>query len=100
MARRRPGNLEKRGDSFRIRLSVGGERYYFTIPTADRRAAERFAAQKLRELERQRERHAAGLPGGVPFSVLLGLFEAQELPMRAPGTQRSYKDSLKIIRAY
>jgi site-specific recombinase XerD len=36
----------------------------------------------------------------VPFSALLDQFAREYLPTRAPGTQRSYLDSLKPIRGY
>ncbi len=95
-----PGSIEKRGDCLRVRLCVGGERHYFTLPTLDRKAAEGFARDKAAELEKQHERQAAGMPGPMRFSALLAKFEAEEVPTLAPGTQRTYADSLKPIRAY
>jgi integrase len=100
MAKRHPGNLERRGDSYRVRLCVGGVRQYVTIPTIDRRLAERVAREKVRELERDHERRAAGLPGSIGFGELLALFREQELPTLATGTQEAYEDSLKPIATY
>lgn len=61
MARRHPGNLERRGDSFRARLCIRGQRFYVTIPTTDRAAAERIVREKAREFERKMLRTATGL---------------------------------------
>ena len=58
------------------------------------------AREKARELEQLNARRAAGLPEAVRVSALLATFEEHELPGLAPGTQRSYRDSLKPIRAY
>jgi hypothetical protein len=85
-----PGNLERRGDSYRIRLSVGGARHYFTVATTDRAAAEDFARRKYAELERDRERVAVGLPDAIRVSQLLTIFERDEVPTRAKGTQDAY----------
>ena len=98
--KRYPGSIDRRGDSYRVRLSIGGERFRFTIPTTDRRAAERFAREKARELMARHQRVALGLPEGVRVSGLLARFERDELPGRAPGTRAAYHDSLKPIRAY
>lgn len=100
MSRRRPGNLERRGDSYRVRLCIGGKRHKFTIPTTDRRLAERFAATKARELEEELARKAAGIRTGVTMSELLALFGSQSLPTLSRNTRRTYGDSLKPIRAY
>lgn len=101
MSRRRSlGHFDRRGDTFRVRLSVGGARYSFTVRTSDRRVAEREARQRYKGLERQLDRHRRGGVTGRACSELFALFEAQELPTRATGTQRSYRDSLKPIRRF
>ena len=102
MARRKiyPGSIEKRGDSCRVRLCIGGKRHYYTIRTNDRRAAERFAREKYRELERRHDRRTAGLPGAISVSALIEQFEDQILPTLAPGTRRSYRDTLKPVKEY
>lgn len=94
------GNLEKRGSSFRARLSVGGKRHYFTIRTTDRELAHHAAEKRYRELCKAEELRAVGLPGELRFSALLAEFEALELPTLASGTRRSYNDSFKPFRAY
>jgi integrase len=106
MANRHPGSIERRGDSYRVRIYLGRQMHRFNLKphtgnaATDRKLVEKFAREKHRELERQHERVAAGLPGGVRFSALLELFESQELPTVAPGTQRAYRKSLAPIRAY
>jgi hypothetical protein len=97
MAKRRPGSIERRGGSFRVRLCVAGARHYFTLPATDKSVAERFAREKARELERRAARAAAGFDV-VSFGALLDTYEKQELPTLAPGARRSYEDCLKPIR--
>ena len=58
--KRYPGTLVLRGSTHWLHLSVGGKRYYFTIPTVDRREAETFAINKHAELTRASERHRWG----------------------------------------
>ena len=98
--KRYPGTLVRRGNSFRLHLCVGGKRHYFTVPTTDRSLAERFAVDKGAELSRQLDRTRRGLSAGVAVSALFELFETQELPPLAKGTQDAYRDSLKAIRFY
>lgn len=98
--RRAPGNIEQRGDTFRVRLSVGGQRYRFTIPSSDRRVAEDFARRKYRELEDTLRRKAAGFDTGVLVSSLLSTFVDQEIPRLAPGARTAYAESIKPIRQY
>lgn len=102
MARRRsyPGSIERRGDSYRITLRIGGKRHRFTIQTLDRKLAETAAINKYAELKRDSERKAAGLPDTIGVIQLIDLYESTELPTLAPGTVASYKDSLKPIRRY
>lgn len=97
---RYPGYLKRRGETFLLELCVGGIRHAFTIRTTDRSAAEFFAVEKGGELARGLARKKAGLPGAIPISQLLWLFERQELPTLAIGTQAAYEDSLKAIRLY
>jgi integrase len=95
-----PGNLERRGTSYRVTLCVDGKLHRFTVPTTDRRVAQASARQRLAELHRERDRRLAGLPDVVRMSGLLDEYKRTELPTLAPGTQRSYGDSLKPIRQY
>jgi integrase len=96
-AKRHPGTLRLRGQSYWLTLCVGGKRHYFTIPTTDRDVAERFAVDRARELRREQDRLRSGLPGTVRCSAL---FERNELPARARGTQEAYRDSLGPLRTY
>ena len=98
--KRSPGALDRRGDTYRVRLCVGAKRYSFTVPTTDRREAEKFAREKCRELEDGHRRRTLGLPDAILFSELLTLFERDTIPTLAKGTQSAYGDSLKPIRRY
>lgn len=100
MPRRHPGSIEKRGKTFRIRFMQDGRVYRFTVHTADRRVAERLALQKYQELPKLVARRAAGIDDSIRFSALLAQFDAEVIPTRTPGTQRSYADSLKPIKEY
>src|SRR5687768_12766386 len=106
MANRHPGSIERRGGSYRVSIYLAAQMHRFSLkphtgsPATDRKRVEEFAREKHRGLERQQERVAAGLPGGVRFSALLELFVSQELPTVAPGTQHAYRKSLAPIRTY
>ncbi|GAC1613801.1 MAG: site-specific integrase [Gemmatimonadaceae bacterium] len=100
MRKHYPGYLQRRGNSYRVQLCVGGKRHLFTVPTTDRLAGKQFAAQKFEELRKSAERRAVGLPGAIRCSELFDLFERQQLPTVSRGTQEAYLDSLKPIRSY
>jgi site-specific recombinase XerD len=102
MGRRRrvPGTIERRGDTHRVRLRIGGKRYVYTVKTTDRRVADEFAIKKDRELRGQAERRTAGLVTGMCLSALLKEYETNVMPALAEGTQAAYKDSLKLLRRY
>ncbi len=102
MGRRKthPGTIDRRGDSYRMRLMVEGKRHTFSLKGCTRAQAEDVARQKYEGLQRRTERARYGLPLSTGFSELLALYEKDELPTLAPGTQRSYEDSLKPIRHY
>lgn len=100
MPRPRTASIDQRGDAHRVRITVGGVRHTFTVPTKSRRAAELFAARKLTELERDHERAALGLPRSQAFSELLATIEREEFATLAPGTRASYGYALKPIRAH
>lgn len=97
---RYPGSIEQHRGRLRVRLCVGGRRYRFTLATTDRDEAKQFARTKHAELAGQHHRPRGQLVGPLPCSALLAQFTAEELPTRSPGCQRSYRDSLKPIRAY
>ena len=92
-----PGSIEKRGDAYRIRLCVGGERHYFTLAGVTKEAAEQFAREKNAELHR---RNGKGLPGPMPFSKLLAHYEDVRLPEKAPRTRETYGHSLQAFATY
>ena len=92
-----PGAIEKRGDSYRVRLCVGGKRERFTLKGYTKEAAEQFAREKHAELHR---RQGKGLPGPMPFSELLARYEDVRLPERAPRTRETYGHSLQAFTTY
>ena len=98
--KRYPGSLVRRGQTFILNISVGGKRHFYTIPTTDKRAAEKFAIERSAELRRGEERRRRGLPTAISVSELLALFESQKMPTFTIGTQAAYEDSLKVIRKY
>ena len=95
--KRYPGSIEKRGESYRIRLCVGNNRHSFTLTTRSRKVAERFARKKEQELREQAARHKAGIPESLTCTQLFQLFEDIHLPKKAPNTQVSYRDALKPL---
>ena len=102
MARRKnhPGSIDKRRETYRLRMSVGGRTHCFHLRGVTRPEAEQFAREKHRELLRQHQRAALGLTIGMQFSELLSLYRGDYLPTLAPGTQRAYEESLKPIGHY
>lgn len=96
-----PGHIERRGQTHRVRFSIGGRRYRLTAPTSDRRQAERFARTAYERLRDEHKRRAlAGIVEGKRFSDLLDLFESIIAEEKCAGTIRSYGDSLRPIGAY
>ncbi len=102
MAKRKnyPGNLEKRGNAYRWRVCVGGQRYHETLHIATRKEAEKRAGERYRELEKRAERYRGGFPGTVTMSALFDQFEAEVIPTLSDEAQRAYRDSLKPLRTY
>lgn len=95
-----PGSFERRGDTIRWRVCVGGTYHRFTFKTTDRKEAERAARAEYERLDGDQLRRDDGLPTGKTLGNLIEYFETHRLPRLAPGTQRSYKDSLKPIKEY
>ena len=90
MARRNyPGNFEKRGNTYRWRVCVGGKRHRETFHTTNRKEAEKHARERYRELSEQTERKRDGLRTGVTVAELFDEFERDILPTLADGTQRA-----------
>ena len=95
-----PGHFERRGRGWRWRVCVGGQYHRYTIPTVEQRDAEAWARKKYEELERQAVRRTDGLPTGLRVSDLIAYYEVERLPRLAPGTQKAYRGSLKLVRSY
>ncbi len=93
---RHPGSIERRGDSYRIRLCVGGKRHYYTR-SGTLEEARQFAREKDAELRR---RVVKGLPGPMQFSELMRRYRDEVLPDLAPHSQRSYGTSLAAFETY
>ena len=95
-----PGTIERRGESLRVTLYVGGVRHKWTLRTTDRREAVEFLKRKDQELEPMRARVRAGLPGRTPVSVLFAKYEAERLALLAPSSARTYRLCLDAFRAF
>src|SRR6185369_896722 len=87
-----PGTFEDIGDYRRLILYVGGARHTFKIETRDRKACEKFAREKHRELLKKLDRAQRGLDNATHFSTLLEQYKRDELPTLSAGTQRAYAD--------
>ena len=95
-----PGNLLRRGRGYLWRVCVGGERHAETFRTSTITEAAKCARERYRELEARHERRSEGLATDVSVSWLFSRYESDVLPRKAPGTQRTYLDSLKPLRTY
>jgi len=97
---RHPGSIRRHGRGWEVRLCVNGRRSTHTVYADDRREVQQWARQKEAELQRQAERHGPEHRTALRLGELLTQFERDEMPAKAPGTQASYGDSLKALRAY
>ncbi len=95
-----PGCLDRRGYGFRWRVMIDGTSQTYTFHMTDRTEAERAARSEYEKLTKQAERRRQGFPGRIKMSALFDEFERDQLPALSDGTQRSYRDSLKPLRAY
>jgi len=95
-----PGSIIRRGKTFRVLLSFGGQRKEFTLHTTDKREAVEFARVKDTELARLFGRRARSVGGPQKISQLFDRFEAESLPLKAPNTQRAYRQSLTVFRRF
>lgn len=95
-----PGTIERRGDSYRVTLHVGGHRRRFTIRTDDPREAVEFAKRKDQELERERVRSRAGEVIGIRCSQLFSRFDVDHVATLKPKTQEVYRRGLAAFRAF
>ena len=57
-----PGSLDRRGDGYRWRVSIGGERHTETFHTDARTEAAKRARERYRELEARYERQQGDCP--------------------------------------
>ncbi|MCZ6858221.1 MAG: tyrosine-type recombinase/integrase [Gemmatimonadetes bacterium] len=95
-----PGSLDRRGDGYRWRVSLGGQRHLETFPTTEKRTAAKWARERYRELEGKHERRREGLATDVTIEALFDRYVTDKLPRKALGTQRTYLECLKPIREY
>ncbi|HET9982619.1 MAG TPA: tyrosine-type recombinase/integrase [Longimicrobiales bacterium] len=101
-----PGLIRKRGMGWQVVLRVGGKRHQYgprtekLLASCTKNEAEEFAWRKLKELKKEAERAAAGLPGPMPISALLDKYERERLPLLAEHTRRTYKVSLAYFRTF
>jgi integrase len=102
VAKRRnyPGSIEKRGDSYRVRLCVAGQRYRKTLHSVSRAEAEQFARERYQVLRGRALREKRGLPGTVRVSGLLDRYEQEKLPQLRAASRVSYANSLRPIRMF
>jgi len=100
MTKRHPGTFENRGTYQRLILYCGGKRHTFRVDTFDKKVAEKFAREKLRDLQKAQDRTRQGLSGDTRFSALLSQYKRDEMPTLSAGTQRAYDDSIKLIEEY
>lgn len=102
MAKRKtyPGTIETRRNSRRVILYAGGKRHAFTLPGASEKQARVFARKKHDELKAVAERQRLGLPGQSPVGEFVARFEAEKLPLLATSTEKSYRYSLSLFRAF
>ncbi len=93
-----PGSIDRHGNQWRIRLSVGGKRHRFMLDgDMLQQDVEQLACEKKAELGRRKRR---GLPGPMWFSGLLARFREVRLPDRAPRTQETYRASLDAFSTF
>ena len=93
-----PGSIDRHGNQWRIRLSVGGKRHRFMLDgDMLQQDVEQLACEKKAELGRRKRR---GLPGPMWFSELLARFREVRLPDRAPRTQETYRASLDAFSTF
>ncbi len=91
------GTVQRRGNSWRVRIMVDGQRHTYSLRDVTKKEAERFAKDKAQEL---RDLTGLGLPGRIRFSALLTRYEAEALSQRAPQTVKSYQSTLAAFRTF
>ena len=102
MGRKRhyPGHIEKRGDVYRLILTVAGKRHKFTLRGMSRGAVERFASRTYNELLAQAELRPTGVHGDRRFSTIIQIFRDNHASGLKQRTQETYAESLRPIEDY
>ena len=102
MARRKnhPGSIDKRGDTYRLRLCVAKQYFTYNLSDVSRAEVEEFARKEHEKLRAQHELIGVGLPGSMRFSALVNRFEEDVLPTLSPATQVSYPKSLRPLCSF
>ncbi len=104
--KKHPGMIQPRGKAWRVVLRAGGRAHWFgaraeaVLKHGTHNEVVEWTWRKYEELQKAAKREAGGLPGRVRFSVLVRKYETEEMPDKARGTQRAYRDSLKPIKSY
>lgn len=93
------GNLERHGAGYRWTVRVNGDRHREVFDTDDELEAIERANARWSKMKDDLKR-GRGLPRRSRVSELLDKFEREVLPTLSAGTQRSYRDSLKPLRAF
>jgi integrase len=93
-----PGSIDRHGNRWRLRMSVGGRRHIFWMDgDSTREDVEQHAREKHAELH---DRHGKGLPGPMPVSELFRRYREEELPDLAPNSQKAYGTTLQAAETY
>ena len=87
MARKKnhPGSIDQRGDTYRLRLCVGKQKFSYTFTDVPRSEVEEFARKEHEKLRHQHDLVGVGLPGSLRFSGLVSRFEEDVLPTSRSG---------------
>lgn len=99
---RPPGLIERRGQGWRVRIRVDGERYVYgprgvpLLRHGTREEIEAWVWEEYRRLAKRAKRESAEAAGVTTFSALVEQYEEDELSGLAPGSRRTYTDTLKI----
>ena len=87
MARKKnhPGSIDKRGDTYRLRLCVAKQHFTYNLTDVSRADVEEFARKEHEKLRAQHELVGVGLPGSMRFSALVSRFTEDVLPTPLAG---------------
>ena len=92
-----PGSIRERSGSQVVRLSVGGERFEYTLPAATMSEAKEFAR---REHTRLTTLHSRGVPLRYPVSRLPDEYETDHLERLRPKSRVGYEAEIMAARRY